>query len=76
MAIQFKDDNFRMLQSALKKGKQVKFLYRARNGELTFRVGFIAELSDSHVTILDSIADGPRKALFDGVESNIEYLRP
>lgn len=76
MAIQHLDSNFLKLKEAYRISRQVKFAYRAQNGKLCVRNGFVAELTDKHVRILDTLADGPRLCPFQGIISEIEYSHP
>lgn len=67
--------NFTKLQAAYKSHKQVKFFYLAESDrKARYRVGFITELSATHVTILDVLMDGPRKCVLDNVRGSIEYV--
>lgn len=67
--------NFIKLQAAYKAHKQVKFFYLAESDKKArYRVGFITELSATHVLILDTLMDGPRKCVLDNVRGSIEYV--
>lgn len=66
------EPKFKRLQEAFKAHKQVKFFYIAEaDNKARFRVGFITELSATHVLILDTLADGPRKCLLDNIRGGI-----
>jgi predicted DNA-binding transcriptional regulator YafY len=71
-----KHPNFNALQSAFKARRQVKFFYIAESdGKARYRVGFVIELTATHVTILDVLVDGARKCVLDKIRGAVTPLR-
>lgn len=70
------DNNWQTLYDAMIHHRQVTFHFVDTHKVEKYRIGFVSELSTTHVRILDTDKDGVRDCILSSIVGNILYLYP
>lgn len=76
MAVIHHDENWETLRNAMVFHRQVTFHYTDSRKQKKYRAGFVTELSNTHVRILDRDKDAIKDCVLESITSDILYMYP